>query len=182
MAANLAAAKPSRTRPAVACASCPAARRLARPNGGGNDDLARRQASPPRSLPNPRDAACRPVASVTRGGRAARIERAGDQGGLLQAATLEPSDQATGLRGSAAIEGSAGVEACCRMGATMPAHQKIELVGIPAASGRPQPLAVQRRGKAGIGGHAGPTQLVQQVAQMGRYGGVVRHFHRLRSR
>jgi len=50
-------------------------------------------------------------------------------------------------------------------------------MGIPAAPRWAQPLPVQRRGKAPIGGHAGPTQLVQQVAQMRGYVGVVRHFH-----
>ena len=57
---KIAAAKPSRTRRAVAA---PAALRpvAGGPNGGGNDELATGQASPPRrSLPNPRDAACRP--------------------------------------------------------------------------------------------------------------------------
>src|SRR5690348_16177834 len=126
-------------------------------------NLAARQASPPpRFLPNPCDAARGPEASVPRGGRAERIERAGKQRGLFQAATLQAPDQASRLGGATTIEGSAGVEARRWMGPTVSPHHKVELVGLPAPPGRTQALTVQGRGQARISGHATPAQFVQQ--------------------
>jgi len=43
----------------------------------------------------------------------------------------------------------------------------------PTAPGWPQPLAIERRGKAGIGGHACPAEFVEEEAQMGGTAGAV---------
>jgi hypothetical protein len=112
---------------------------------------------------------------MTWGGRATRVESASDEGGLVEAAALEAADQPPRLRGSAAIERPAGIEAGGRMGTPMPPHQKVELMRSPAASGGPQPLAVERRGEAGIGGHAGAAEFVKQEAQVGGTAPAVRH-------
>jgi hypothetical protein len=118
-------------------------------------------------VPNSRHAARAPHTAVAWCGQAARVQRPGDQRGLLKAAPLQAPDQASRLCRAAAIKRAADIEACCWMGAAVPAHDQIELVRTPAAPGRPDALSVQGRGKARIGGHPGRAQLVEQVAQIG---------------
>jgi hypothetical protein len=152
----------------------PEAARPGRLTGGKRRWLTRRQTSPPRrSLPHACDAARGPEPSVPRRGRAARVEGTGDQGGFFEASALEAADQAACLGGAAAIERSASIGARRRMGAPMPPHQEVEFMRSPATPGRPQPLTVQRRGKAGIGGHARLAEFVEEEAQMGGTAGAV---------
>ena len=54
------------------------------------------------------------------------------------------------------------------MGAPVPSHQQIELVGLPPATSRPDALTVQRCGEVGIGGHPSRAELVQEETEMCR--------------
>jgi hypothetical protein len=110
---------------------------------------------------------------MARGGRAARVERAGNQGGFFEAAALKAADQPAGLRGPAAIECAAGIVAGAGVGPPVPPHQKVERMRGPAAPVRAQALPVERCGEPGIGGHPGPAKFVEEEAQMGRTVGAV---------